>query len=582
MVKGIWSGLFLASLCAACSGAGLGKPIAQFPSKAALEEVAQEPAAPAARENVVTLDRWVLEVQAPAPGAAYPAESSWDKGVLAAVSKAGARLVASPELRCSAQETARFFTENGAFPDDGLRNYIIARCGSTLPATALSSVSFELPDTMTDPEVEAFVKSPFEKLIAQLDSAQGQVGVGFARGKGRGSLVLYWGTPVVVLDAFSPLVEGDQAVFSGQFSSDQGMALGLITRGRYGVLPCEPDRREAYPRFKLTCPIAKDDDRALVEVVTRRPERLLAEPVMRAMFRRSEAAGLTYESGAYAPAAAAAANGPKDFRAALLSAVNEARKAAEIAPFQLEASQSDLNEKVTPHFFDASYERDEEKCDLVALGVLAGWDVQGSIRGGGVYALSQSSTTDAVRWLNTALDSPLARSALLDGEMSRIAIGSSALPPNGVMALVTTYALFGSSDHSAEEHVVFEEIAKQRAARNLSAPRRRQRGKDMDIALRQVAQNELTSGDALQEALTRVGSASPVPIRGWIVETSDLALIPTDESLLAAGNLDLEIGITHYKAQGGAWAQYVVLLMFTLSEPPDSGQRASAGAVPQF
>jgi hypothetical protein len=142
------------------------------------------------------------------------------------------------------------------------------------------------------------------------------------------------------------------------------------------------------------------------------------------------------------------------------------------------------------------------------------------------------------------------------------------------VALVTTYSFFQSNDHSSDEDLVFEELRKQRAARELPPPRRRQRGQDMSAALSQIARNELTSGEALQNALTRVSTANQLRLQGWVVETSDLSMLPTAEALLGAGNLDVEVGVTHYKAPGGAWGQYVVLMMFTTT-PVDEGRRAN-------
>jgi hypothetical protein len=571
--------LALVPLCWACGGGGLGQPVAQFPTRSELEEVSQRPATPAAPQQTMTVERWSLEVVAPEFGSAYPAETPWDQHLLDYVKTAKAELAASPELRCAARETARFLAENGALPDDGLRRYMLARCGSTLPRADLASASFELPESMTDSEVEAFVKPALAKMLPVVPEGRGAIGLGFARNKGRGSFVVYRGAADVTLDAFSAIVLGEEFILSGRLHDTTVSAIALVTQGKYGFASCEPDRRVEYPRFKVSCPIPVEDAQALVEVATRRPENVLAQPVLHVLVRRTAEAGLVYDSGAYTSDGATThgTDGPPSFRDTLLLALNQARSAAKVRAFELESRQSQLNEQVTPQFFEASYSQNEELCNLVALGVLAGWDVDGVIRGGGVYAGGEPNTRDAVRWLNTALESPLGRWTLLDDQMSKVAIGSAPLGPSGVVALVTTYSFFQSNDHSMDEDVVFEELRKQRAARDLPPPRRRQRGQDMSAALTQIATNELTSDEALQNALTRVSAGNQVRLQGWVAETSDLSMVPTAEALLGAGNLDVEVGVTHYKAPGGAWGQYVVLLMFTMT-PLDEGRRANLDA----
>ena len=575
MLKCVVRILALVPFCWACGGGGLGQPIAQFPARSALEEVAQQPATPAVPLKTVTVERWALEVVAPEFGSAYPAETPWDHHLLDYVKRANAALEPSPELRCAARETGRFFTENGAFPDDGLRRYMLARCGSSLPHADLESSNFELPEGMTDAEVEALVKPTLAKMLPAVPEGRGAIGLGFVRNKGKGIFVVYRGAAELTLDAFSAIVTGEDFVLSGRLHDAAASTMALVTQGKYGFASCEPDRRVVYPRFKLSCPIPLADAQALVELATRRPENVLAQPVLHVLVRRTADAGLVYESGTYTGGATTPVGaGEPSFRDALLSALNQARGAAKVRAFELESRQSELNEQVTPHFFEASYAQNHELCDLVALGVLAGWDVSGVIRGGGVYAGGETNTRDAVRWLNTALESPLGRWTLLDDQMSKVAIGSAPLGPSGVMALVTTYAFFQSNDHSADEDAMFEELRKQRAAHDLPEPRRRRRGQDMSAALQKIAANELTSDEALQAVLTRISTANQVSMQGWVAETSDLSMIPTADALLGAGNLDVEIGVTHYKAPGGAWGQYVVLFMFTTT-PVDEGRRAS-------
>jgi hypothetical protein len=62
-------------------------------------------------------------------------------------------------------------------------------------------------------------------------------------------------------------------------------------------------------------------------------------------------------------------------------------------------------------------------------------------------------------------------------------------------------------------------------------------------------------------------------MQGLVVETSDISLIRLPETLLSSGQLQLAIGVAHYKPEGGAWGQYAVLYMFTKDAPQDRRAR---------
>ncbi len=145
--------------------------------------------------------------------------------------------------------------------------------------------------------------------------------------------------------------------------------------------------------------------------------------------------------------------------------------------------------------------------------------------------------------------------------MTRAAVGAAGLEPSGAMALVTTYSFFQSQDHSADENRLFEELGKRRAARKHSAPRRAPRERAMASALPHIASKAQTTGDALDAAMHDVSEAQRRSVWGWVTETNDLRQITWPDALLDNEPLEVEIGVTHYKAPGGAWGQYAVLML---------------------
>lgn len=168
---------------------------------------------------------------------------------------------------------------------------------------------------------------------------------------------------------------------------------------------------------------------ARIEIVTRKPNQVLMNLDMQVLVRRSDDAGLTYEASSYG-ASANAAN-TEAFKSSLLEALNAARAQAGAPPLALETNQSRTDERLVPHFFEGMFNSQDAMVETVALGLLAGWDVGGMIRDGGIFSGVVTGSRNPGRWLTHSLESPLGRWVLLDPGMSRIAVGVGALEPSG-------------------------------------------------------------------------------------------------------------------------------------------------------
>jgi hypothetical protein len=551
-------GLGLVAVCVGCGGGGgLGRPVAVFPSKSDIESVMGDEAKPVAQVKTVDVPSWTIQTPVPAPDADYPAETAWDHYF---AQRFANKAQLSAALRCAATETARYFVEAGGYPDDGTRRYLIERCGSTLPTAQLGYLNGDVPDSVSDAAlVEQYQKSLDQLLSSGPIEHAAELGLGAARKNGKVAVVVLSGSPSAELTSFSPLVPGTSVELSGKVSAGSVFALALVNKGAAGVETCEPDRRSKLPAVAFTCPFDAGDPQARIEISTRKADRVLMNVELSALVRHEEDAGLTY-TPSFAGADAVAADATA-FQTALFAELNDVRSKAGAPPLVLEPKQSEVNERLAPHLYVASTGGDADLADRIGLGVLAGWDVGGVIRDGGVYWGSVTSTRSPARFLSYALESPFGRYILLDPQMSRVAVGASALPPAGAMALLTTYSLFQGKDHTADENALFEELTKRRLARKHSAPHRTPREVALDTALARVATHSETTGDAMQEAMERVVAKEQRSVGAWMVETADLRQIPWTEEILTEEPLEVEIGVTHYKAPGGAWGQYAVLVL---------------------
>jgi len=546
--------------CAACGGGGVGKPIAQFPSQADLESVASgTPGTPKGAAGMADVDTWQMQPTAP-QSAQYPNENNWDKLALATAEAHGSSVKLSAELRCAALEAARFYTVNAGMPDDGLREHLLLRCGSTLPSHSFAYVTLKAADNVSAAEIENSMRNDVQKMLdSRFREPHGELGLGAARGAGRYAVVQISGNPRAILHDFSPIVPGSSVTLSGELRAPAEYIVALATKGAYGVARCEADPLQRLPAFRITCPIADGDPATRIEIATKEQGRVLLEGAAALEVRHDEQAELQYNAGAYGDNQTVANS--DQFRKALIADLNQVRKTAGLQPFVLESRQSITNDKMAPFLYQTMFNGDDQQGTTITLGLLAGWDVHGLIRDGGIFCSSVNSVRNPSRWLTQALNSPLGRWVLLEPSMSRIGVGASELTPAGEMALVTTYSFFETNDHAADEATVIAELDRERQARGLSPVHRVASDSAMQKALRQINTNATTSSEALDNVMKETVALRNQGVSGYLVETTDVRQMKFDPSYLTASTLDLEVGVTHYRAPGAAWGQYAVLFV---------------------
>ncbi len=529
-----------------------------FPSRDTLDKLAQTAVAAAPARNVTATSEWAFDtspVDAPAPVETRFAQ---------AATNAGVALTYKKELRCVARELGRFALEHDAYPDERLRRFITASCGLTT-----SDVSYAEQRGEAAPEISD------DKLLAQWQTKltvppemKGQIaGVWMGR-KGKRVVIMTAATKAIGELVVSPVDASGRVEVRGTAPANSEMVLALVNQGDTGVARCEPDLAMPLPLFAFHCTIAPEDQTTWIEVATRAQGRLLLRTMGIALARREPSAPIKYASVVH-DAKAVANDG--ELSLAVLAGVNRVRAAGKLAPLELASNQAATNQRLAPHFFQASIAKDAAQGDVVALGLLAGWDVQGTIRGGNLYAALLSGTTDTNAWLDYALEMPMGRFTMLEAEARQIAIGIA--PPSGmggIGAVVTTYQFFGQSDHRAESARVFDLMRRTRAAHGLPAPIAIPGTKALGMQATLVNAGQKDASDALNDALVMERDRLHRSVRGWVVATSDLDSLPFPAELMRGGPVSVGVEVTHYKEPDAAWGQYVVFLV--MEDNGGSGQ----------
>jgi hypothetical protein len=242
----------------------------------------------------------------------------------------------------------------------------------------------------------------------------------------------------------------------------------------------------------------------------------------------------------------------------LVDRVNAVRALAGMPPLALAEKQSHENERLAGTILSASLHGNDDTADTAALGLLAGWDVDAGMIRGGEFLSAVGPTHDAMAWVESAIERPIGRVALLDPESRVIAVGPS-IPEGapGLGAAVTTYSLFGSEGHASDEELFFQRIAKARAVRGLPPPIR----VPMSPEMQKLAGRVLTDGVTPLGALHQMGAVSGTESTGYVLEANNLRAVAVPEVFLQPGRLVVALTITHHRAPGAAWGQYVVLTL---------------------
>jgi hypothetical protein len=550
-------------------------PTALFPPPG---DLAKLPSLPAPSEafslDAVVVDNW--SVAAPAAmqdeEAGYEDASAWGNFARSVASAHKATVRLSPALQCAAGETARFRVEKGSLPNESLRRFLVARCGGSSTDALPIVAGGEAPDKTTDASIYDHTKDVIEKAVERrlIGETHRALGVAAYRAGRKYAVAAIVGSDEVRLEA-GPRTpdEARRVLLRGTLRRPAADAVALINQGDYGAAHCPRDPRVALPQFAFSCRLGDKDAAAWIQILVRREGRVLEDGVADLLAYEGDPAKIEYRtrtSGVPAPVSDVVS-----FTSALLGAVNRVRAEGKLAPLSLATKQSAQSARLVGTLIDASVNGKNDVGDGIALGLLAGWDVEGTIRSGQLLFAVVAPTRDARAWLDFALERPFGRRVLLDPDARRIAIGPTVFQGEApaLGAVVTSYALFESPDHDGEASSALARVAAARAELGKPALAKIDGVRALADEAKLVLAGEREPFDALSAAMRSVAQRVSGTVHGFVVETNDLERAPIPEELLHAPKGALAIQVTHHRVKGAAWGQYVIL--YVLVDEPRNG-----------
>jgi hypothetical protein len=394
-------------------------------------------------------------------------------------------------------------------------------------------------------------------------------GLWFGR-QGERAVVAVVASPRRILVApFSPMEAGDRLVFGGEVVGNPDGVAAWANHGALGFTECDRDPTVALPRFAFSCALDPSDRYAMIEVAARERGRILEQGVLRVLARRPGEDAREWRRTRYA--ASRPASTPEDFARGVSEVLDGVRKKANLHPLVLSKTQSEQVTELVPHVLASSLGLGSSAVsDLAALGVLAGWRVGGSVKDAKMASAALAGPMDAGLWIDTALEEPSGRAALLDPDARVLAVGAvgSEKPP-AVVAIAATYQLFGEEDLTAEAKRYAERVAQARTAREKSAPVPLVSAQGVaEHAAQTLAASKAEPQLALNDALAKAGSLVGRPVQGWYVEGRSIDDVPIPDELSNWDSLEMAVAVGSYQPPDEPWGRLVV---FIIALPPDVG-----------
>jgi len=340
-----------------------------------------------------------------------------------------------------------------------------------------------------------------------------------------------------------------------------------VNRGRYGVAACEPGEETQPPRFHFVCELDRKDTMSPISVSLTPPERLLSRAGISVLAWPGKKTVDVYRAPAYT--AARPVRDPGEIPAEFVNLLNQVRGKAGLRPVELDAVQSKAAAGLAPYFFAALMNQQPEfAADLVVLGMLAGWGVEGIVESGHFSAAWVSRSNDLGRLLSTALEYPVSREALLAEEIDRVAVGSLIETVSGhetLAAVFGTYSLFSQETHEDTAKRVYEKLERERKEHGLGPAERL----DELAGLCQRAASSVTGGespeDVMNMLLMKGVDVLRAPVSGWVAEVRDLESLDFPQEYLTSPSVRVAVAVSQTRREGEPWGRYVVMLV--VSDP---------------
>jgi hypothetical protein len=534
-----------------------------FPAQDRLDAIAAgPPPAPAEPMKYASVDTWTLQGKLPMKSGATPATTT-EATTLAKI--LGPERPVTEQMSCFAREVGGFTLAHADEPPPELVAWIAARCGvGHVGANLLIAKPGPVGAGVLDAERD---RGP---ILDAASSVPGPAdfGIGLVE-HGKSVTAFIAAAPRKITLAEVPMIpQNGRVVVAGESAAPIGWIRGHVTLGEDGVGRCAPVAAQSTSpqAFALSCAVDQEDPSTTIEIIVGPPGTIMGNIQLSVWASPDASLGSTWT----AHSIATPVGGAEVDALAWLSSINAIRERNRLAPWSLAKAQSDMLGALTPHLFDAHPSvRDE-----VALGILAGWKVEGSIRNADLQYFHVPSGVPLARSFGAAMTRPAFRALVMSDNRDVGAVSLRAGTLGADRLVVAGYGLFNQRDYLMEEEAFLDQLDAHRTARNLPPVERVGGPKDRkllrDMADR-VRNGESEPMDELEELLEHFMRVTGHRMRGAIFTTLTLDGFRPDfhDVLATATGVVAMVKIADWRPPGSAWGQQIIYVVYTV--PGDRG-----------
>ncbi|MFP4596828.1 MAG: hypothetical protein ACLFVJ_01165 [Persicimonas sp.] len=244
-----------------------------------------------------------------------------------------------------------------------------------------------------------------------------------------------------------------------------------------------------------------------------------------------------------------------------ISLLNKVRQQAGMGPLQHARRQSASIQTISEQLEVAWNERNIEASNKLVMGILAGWDVDGSVVDGEMssdWVLSE----DPAQLLEAMLESPGGRYTLMDPDAGSLALG--VLSREGATKGVVASYQFIDDDHpNRRAGRVLDALNEQRDAYGSNAaretPKLRSLTRKLSDKIEAGELDVLEARDKLLDAAVRIHNKQ---VYSYTMITHSLDDLEIHRDLLTSKALPISVVVAPYQHEGYPWTMYALIFVY--------------------
>ena len=535
-----------------------------FPPPEALRRIASEPVASVATDRLSPVASYT--VPGPLPVKWTTQSPTPDRPTRFLIKTLVAkRHRATQAGRCAARALARFIGLHGAKPTPALEAHILGKCRAHWSAVSYGWIISKAKTRLSLPAWQEHVTPELAEMIDKAGRTAGPIDFGLATAKvgGKKISLLVYGRRGVEIASVTRSRNGQSFTIEGKLLAGASTVVGFVNQGPSRVGRCRVASVARGFDFTATCPTEAGDDDAWIELAAVGDNKKTGKMLARLLVSPSGQSQARY-AATVVEASSKPTRSVDAWREYLFTSIERVRAKADLAAVALDESQSEVVQRVAPHYFsERALPAGSERFRKLVHGLRAGWSVDATVRFGEIVSAVSAPSDGPEALLAALFDRPSVRSVLMRPDVRRLAIAPYWGPDNSYVGVVM--AAYATVDDVAPPKLqadVADQLNRARRRQGLGSYRAWGLMADVRrLVVDALVEDRLTGSDARSWLVDRYGPPSRWGVEGVLLRAHRLEELPWPREVLEDRAPTLDLVASYRRPRGHAWARYEVILL---------------------